>query len=129
MEINTLGVVAAITAFLSIWSGHVAVRKIEAVSRTIWLPTVVAIAFGLGLEYLSFVTDNLSMKIISGIVGITLLWDALEFTRQQHRIERGHAPANPNNPRHAVFLAKPNTRATTQDLLKREPRDNLVANN
>ncbi len=32
MELNYLGVVAALAAFLSIWWGHVGVRKIEATS-------------------------------------------------------------------------------------------------
>jgi len=121
MVINFLGLIAAAAAFLSIWIGHVAVRKVEAVSRTIWFPTIVTLALGLSLEYLSLITGNPSMKIVFGIVGVTLLWDSLELTRQQHRIKRGHAPANPNNPRHAFFLAELNSHATTQDLLKREP--------
>jgi len=56
-----------------------------------------------------------------GILGVTLLWDALEFYRQQRRIQRGHAPANPNNPRHARILAE-FTSATTIDWLDRDPR-------
>jgi hypothetical protein len=120
MEFNTLGLVAAITAFLSIWIGHVAVRKIEAASRTIWIPTLGAIVFGLTLEYLSLVTENISLKTALGITGSTLLWDTLEFTRQQHRVKKGHAPANPNNPRHAKILAE-HPSATTLDLLNRDP--------
>ena len=123
MQINTLGLIAALTTFLSIWIGHVSVRKIESTSRTIWIPTVIAIMLGLFTEYSSLITDNLSLKTALGITGITLLWDALEFTRQQKRIIKGHAPANPNNPRHARILAEPNSHATTLDLLKREPRN------
>jgi len=33
------------------------------------------------------------------------LWDAFEFYRQHYRIQSGHAPANPDNPRHARILA------------------------
>lgn len=117
---NWIGLVAALTAFFSIWAGHVAVRKIEAASRTIWIPTVIAILFGLITEYYSLITDNLPLKTAFGIIGITLLWDALEFTRQQKRIIKGHAPANPNNPRHAKILTD-NKSATTHDLLKRDP--------
>lgn len=123
MQINTLGLVAALTAFLSIWAGHVAVRKIEFISPTIWLPTIIFIALGIGVEYLSLATRNTQHAAIFGIIGITLLWDALEFTRQQKRIRKGHAPANSNNPRHARILAEPNSHATTNDLLKREPRN------
>lgn len=123
MTINPLGLIAAITAFLSIWFGHVAVRRIESVSPTVWLPTIVFIALSLFTEYYSLITDNRSLKITFGILGITLLWDALEIHRQQNRVKHGHAPANPNNPRHARFLAEPGSHATTVDLLKREPRE------
>jgi hypothetical protein len=61
-----------------------------------------------------------------GIFGITLLWDALEFTRQQKRIIKGHAPANPNNPRHAKILAEYKS-ATTHDLLNRDPIGRVVS--
>mgnify|MGYP001569961244 CR=1 FL=1 len=117
---NWIGLVAALTAFFSIWAGHVAVRKIEAESQTIWIPTVIAVVLGLITEYCSLITDNLPLKTAFGIIGITLLWDALEFTRQQKRIIKGHAPANPNNPRHVKILAEHKS-ATTLDLLKRDP--------
>lgn len=122
---NWLGLIAAATAFLSIWVGHVAVRKIEASSRTIWIPTLAAIVLGVLLEYLSLIMDNLLLKTAFGITGITLLWDALEFTRQQNRVKHGHAPANPNNPRHARIL-KEHPSATTVDLLNREPTDSQI---
>jgi hypothetical protein len=121
MELNTLGLVAAVTAFLSIWGGHVAVRKIEFISPTIWLPTVIFAGLGLIAEYLSAITVHHPLSVVLGILGITLLFDAFEFTRQQRRIRKGHAPANPGNPRHAAILADPNFHATTHDLLKREP--------
>lgn len=123
---NGIGLVAALTAFLSIWVGHVTVRKVESFSRTIWIPTVIALTLGLLTEYESLITDNLSLKIALGIAGITLLWDALEFTRQQRRIIKGHAPANPNNPRHAKILAEHKS-ATTLDLLKRNPIGHSVS--
>ncbi len=122
---NWLGLIAAATAFLSIWVGHVAVRKIESASRTIWVPTVTAIALGISLEYLSLIVENLLLKTAFGITGITLLWDALEFTRQQNRVKHGHAPANPNNPRHARIL-KEHPSATTIDLLNREPTGSQI---
>jgi hypothetical protein len=118
---NTLGLVAALTAFLSIWFGHVAVRKIESISPTVWLPTVIFAASGITLEYLSLIARNQHYATLLGILGITLIFDAYEFTRQQRRIRKGHAPANPSNPRHARYLSQPNSHATTHDLLKREP--------
>lgn len=117
---NLVGLAAALATFFGVWLGHVAVRKIEFVSPTIWLPTLIFAAMGLVTEYCSLTTDNLPLSAALGILGITLLWDALEFTRQQKRIRKGHAPANPNNPRHAKILAECSA-AITVDLLKREP--------
>ena len=117
---NGLGLIAAITAFFSIWMGHVAVRKIEFASPTIGLPKMICIALGIALEYFSLITVNRSLSTVFGIVGITILFDAFELARQQKRIIKGHAPANPNNPRHAKILAEHKS-ATTLDLLKREP--------
>ena len=117
---NTLGLVAAVTAFMSIWIGHVMVRKIESISQTIWLPMIIFTTLGLITEYCSLITDNLSLKTALGIIGIILLWDSFEIYRQQKRIIKGHAPANPNNPRHEKIL-KEYSSATTLDLLKREP--------
>lgn len=114
---NTLGLIAAIAAFLAVWFGHAAVRKIEFISPTIWLPTLLFAAAGLALEWLSLSTFNHRLSIVPGILGITLLFDALEFTRQQRRIREGHAPANLHNPRHVKILAK-YPAATTADLLK-----------
>jgi hypothetical protein len=129
MEINTLGLTAAVTAFISIWLGHVAVRKIEANARVIAIPIVISVVLGLITEYCSLITASLHLKVIFGIVGVTLLWDAFEFIRQQKRIIKGHAPANPNNLRHAAFLSAPNSHATTKDLLDRDPTGKLSTDN
>jgi len=43
------------------------------------------------------------VSTILGILGITLLWDALELVRQAQRVKIGRAPANPANPRHACL--------------------------
>jgi len=120
MEINTLGLVAAVTAFLTIWIGHIAVRKVEAESLNIKMPMSIAIALGLVAEFGALSTANRPLSTALGILGITLLWDAFEIYRQQNRIKHGHAPANPNNPRHVKILAEYPT-ATTLDLLKRDP--------
>jgi len=78
------------------------------------------------VEYLSLSTAHRPLSTIFGILGITLLFDALEFTRQQKRVKKGHAPANPNNPRHAKILAE-HSSATTFDLLKREPIGHVIS--
>jgi hypothetical protein len=118
--INLLGLIAALTAFFSIWFGHVAVRKIESISPTLWIPATIFVILGLSCEWISLKAFSLQIATIFGILGITLLFDAFELTRQQRRIMKGHAPANPDNPRHAKIL-KEYPAATAIDLLKREP--------
>ena len=120
MDINYIGLIAAASTFFGVWFGHVAVRKVESVSPTIWLPTIAFAAAGIIFEWLSVITPGLSLSTAFGILGFTLIWDGLEFTRQQNRIKKGHAPANPDNPRHARLLRE-HPSATTLDLLKRDP--------
>ncbi len=117
---NLIGLEAAAATFFSIWFGHVAVRKIEFISSTIRLPAGLFAAAGLVCEWFSLSSSDLSTSAVFGILGITLLWDALEFARQQARVRQGHAPANPLNPRHARILREYPT-ATILNLLGRDP--------
>lgn len=121
MELNLIGLASAAATFLGVWIGHVSVRKIEREVERIWIPSALAFFFGIGLELVSFSTPNLILSVMCGILGVTLFWDALEFYRQQKRIKEGHAPANPQNPRHAHILAT-HAKATTFDWLARNPR-------
>jgi uncharacterized protein DUF4491 len=118
---NPTGAVAALTAFAAIWFGHVAVRKIEYASPTIRVPAALFFFIGFVLEWVSLASRARATSTVLGILGITLVWDALELTRQQRRVRNGHAPANPRNPRHAALLTEPGSRATSVNLLKREP--------
>lgn len=120
MEINLIGVTAGLAAFMGIWFGHVAVRKIEYISSSVMIPTVLAALIGVCMEVGALLSANLYATTVLGILGVTFLWDAIEFYRQHKRVQFGHAPANPVNPRHARILAGSSS-ATTVDLLKREP--------
>lgn len=122
MEINFIGLASAAATFLGVWIGHVSVRKIEREVERIWIPSALALTLGIALELASFRTGSLILSAICGILGITLLWDSLELAyRQPKRVMKGHAPANPKNPRHAHILAAyPD--ATTIDWLDRDPR-------
>jgi integral membrane sensor domain MASE1 len=122
--LNGIGLVAAIATFLSVWLGHVSVRKIEYHAPKLWPPTVIAVLLGLALELGALLSDNLYVSAVLGIVGITVLFDALEFHRQFKRVKKGHAPANPNNPRHVPLLAT--GQATTIERLDREPTGRFV---
>ena len=120
MIVNLTGLVAALTAFFSIWFGHVAVRKLEFISPVIWLPAAAFAILGITCGWLSLLTSDFLLSTALGILGVAFLFDAFEFTRQQKRIIKGHAPANPSNPRHARLMHE-HASATTLDLLKRDP--------
>ena len=126
MEINFIGITAALAAFLGIWLGHVSVRIIERNAKTLLPPVLLAVVLGLALEAWSLLADHFLLNTALGVVGITILWDALEFVRQEKRVKKGHAPANSSNPRHAQILADYPS-ATTLDLLKRDPVGRSVA--
>jgi Domain of unknown function (DUF4491) len=128
MDLNYVGLVAAASTFTGIWFGHVAVRKIESISPTIWLPTAAFALVGSLFEWFSLLTSHVLLSTATGILGITFLFDAIEFSRQQNRIRKGHAPANPNNPRHARLMREYPS-VITLDLLKRDPIGKPVAPN
>jgi hypothetical protein len=110
----------AIATFLGIWWGHVGVRLLERKLTRVEPAAIALVAAGLGLNLYSLFAPNLTIAGVCSIIGITLLWDAYELFRQQKRVIKGHAPANPANPRHAAYLAA-GGHATTEDLLDREP--------
>ncbi len=125
MELQWIGLVSAAATFVGIWFGHVAVRVVEARVEMLWKPIAFSLALGLGLEYWSLVSNSRIVSAAIGILGVTLLWDSFEFWRQQKRIIKGHAPANPDNPRHARIMRE-SQGATTLDLLNRNPVGRIV---
>lgn len=120
MERNFIGIVSAFAAFSGIAFGHVLVRWLEYHSARLWVPFLFFGALGFFFEFLSLNIASLYAKAALGILGFTFLWDAIELLRQQRRVRRGHAPANPRNPRHRRFLELPNSSATTVDVLTDE---------
>jgi hypothetical protein len=120
MTLNGMGLIAAAATFLGVWIGHVAVRRIEYHSPTIWAPAGAALLLGLFMELGALLSENPYISATLGIFGITVLWDALEFWRQHQRVKKGHAPANPDNPRHACLLQS-SEGPTIIDWLDRNP--------
>ncbi len=118
--VELTGLWMALATFLGIWWGHVGVRWLEAHVTSIWPSVIVLALAGLVLNISSLFAPTLALSGVASIIGMTLFWDAFEMYRQQKRILKGHAPANPNNPRHAAVLAA--GKGTTQDLLDREPQ-------
>lgn len=120
MTLQWIGLISGAATFTGVWLGHVLVRKVEFVAPKIWLPISIAVVTGLALEALSLASQDDMLSVFLGILGITLLWDGFEFWRQERRVIKGHAPANPQNPRHVRILAS-HPSATTVDLLDRYP--------
>ncbi len=119
--LNTLGIVSATATFMGVWLGHVAVRRIDFTTGNLLPPILTTLGLGLCVETFSLLAGDAAISAGLGILGITFMWDSFEFIRQERRIRKGHAPANPNNPRHARILQE-SPAATTLDWLKREPR-------
>ncbi|MBW6473856.1 MAG: DUF4491 family protein [Anaerolineaceae bacterium] len=120
MTINPIGMLTAITTIITIWFGHVMVRRVEARVERVEPAIAVCIFLGLFFGTGAVLVDSNQHSAILGIIGITFLWDALEIKRQQKRVKMGHAPANPKNPRHLTILTEFAT-ATPVDILDREP--------
>ena len=121
MALNFLGIVSALTAFLGIWLGHVAVRLIEARSDDLRIPMFGTGLLGVGGISLSLLMNSSYLTAICGILGVVFIWDTLELYRQENRVKQGHAPANLDNPRHARILAD-HPPASVVDWLNRNPR-------
>lgn len=120
MQINVVGLISALVTFLGIAFGHIAVRWIEFRIVHLWIPVLLFLFGGIAMETTSLASTNLPSKIIWGILGFIFLWDAVELFRQERRVRRGHAPANPKNRRHRRFLELPSSAATIIDLLRDE---------
>ncbi len=120
-NLNWIGLISALTTFLTIAFGHIMVRELEYRIHTIKPAITICIFLGIGLEIGALLADSRTTSAIFGIIGITVLWDGFEFYRQQKRVIKGHAPANPDNPRHQRILSQSPT-ATTINIIDRDPR-------
>lgn len=94
--ISYTGPVLAITVFITIGAGHVMVRYLNYHFGT--KPGIPFLLAGIALMgYSLFVQSDLWSSVI-GIIGMTVLWDGIEFYRQEKRVLKGHAPENPKRP-------------------------------
>ncbi len=86
----------ALVTVLTIWFGHVMVRKVNYHFGTKPVPVVALV--GVGALVVSLFIQDFTLSGGLGIIGITTLWDAFELVRQENRIKKGHAPMNPKRP-------------------------------
>ena len=119
-ELQFAGFWMAVATFVGIWSGHVGVRWLEAHSPHVVPPALILFAIGLALNIYSLFAPTFVLAGVTSIYGITVIWDGVEMFRQQRRVQHGHSPANPNNPRHAAYLKA--GIATTAEFLDRDPQ-------
>ncbi len=112
-----MGLFLATTLLIGIWSGHILVRKIEFSAFDLRVPIVAFCTIGIILVTLSLVNRSNLLSGVFGILGIIFFWNGIESHHQENRVKRGHAPANPLNPRHQRILMNFPS-ATTVNLLK-----------
>jgi len=96
MSLQWAGPVLAAITLGTIGFGHVAVRKVNYLYGT--KPSPHVFILGLLILYFSLKASNDILSASLGIIAVTFMWDAYELIRQEERIRRGHAPANPNRP-------------------------------
>lgn len=87
MTFNGIGVVTAIATFLSVWLGHVSVRKIEYHTPRLWVPMLIA---------LSLFVEAIWGSALLGVFGASIVWGATELRDQAVRAELGWYRFNPN---------------------------------
>ncbi|MBI5567574.1 MAG: DUF4491 family protein [Chloroflexi bacterium] len=121
---NWIGLVAALATFFSVWLGHVSVRAVEYRAASLTRPTIVYLALSAAAYLGSVLSGEVWLSAALGIAGTTLWFDALELRRQFKRVIKGHAPANPQNPRHTPYLASGH--ATPINWLDRAPDGHLA---
>jgi len=119
MTLEYAGLAAATATFGGVWFGHVAVRKLEYVSKNLIVPMMLFASTGLASEALALASGAFAVSAFFGILGATLLYDVLELRRQERRVLEGRARANALNPRHRAALET--GKATLEDPLDREP--------
>lgn len=102
---NFHGIIFGILTFLGIWSGHVLVRKLEYRLPDIqWISIFLGLAGAACLYFSTRIPSFLTSGILA-LAGMLLIVDGVECRHQEKRVIIGHAPANPNNPRHQRILA------------------------
>ena len=95
MTLQWTGPILAAITLATIGFGHLMVRRINYLYGTKPIPIVAVL--GLLFLFLSLRMADLASAVL-GIVGVTTLWDAVELYRQEERVRRGRAPANPDRP-------------------------------
>ena len=89
MNFQWVGLILAISTFVTIAMGHVLVRKLHPLFGTrLGIPFMV---FGSVVMAISVFLDSNLLSGVLGIVAITTFWDGLEFFRQEKRVKKGHA--------------------------------------
>jgi hypothetical protein len=105
-SLNLIGIYLGVIVFLAIGAGHVLVRKIDYHFSNTWIVSLAFFIAGLVAVGLSFLVDSEILSGFLGVLGIIVFWDGIELIHQEKRVIKGHAPANPKNPRHQRILQK-----------------------
>ena len=96
MTVEWAGPVLAAVTVVTIWLGHVMVRKVNYLFGSV--PAIPLFFIGSGILTASLFVSSDLLSAVLGIVGVTTLWDCVELIRQENRIRKGHAAENPKRP-------------------------------
>jgi hypothetical protein len=89
MSLQWAGLTLSAATFGTIACGHILVRRLHPKWGT--KPGIPLMLLGLVLMVISIFFDSNLISGVLGIVGITTIWDGIEFYRQEKRVQRGHA--------------------------------------
>lgn len=91
---NLLGLAIGLCTFLVIGLFHPLVIKGEYYFgvRCWWWFLVLGIVTG----FLSWLSDDLFLSVLAGVVAFSSLWSIGEIFEQRHRVQKGWFPRNPN---------------------------------
>ncbi|MDR3222901.1 MAG: DUF4491 family protein [Methanobrevibacter sp.] len=88
------GIIIGLISFLIIGILHPVVIKGEYyIGKKIW---PIFLLLGIVFLAISLALNDLTISIISGILGFSLLWSIHEVYEQEKRVKRGWFPYNPN---------------------------------
>jgi len=113
------GLLLGLTVIAGIWTGHILVRRIEFSTVHLKIPIVAFFSTGILLAILSLFSKSNLLSGVLGILGIIFFWNGIETHHQENRVKKGHAPANPQNPRHRQILVDYPS-ATIENILKHD---------
>ena len=95
MELNSSGIILAVSTFIIIGVFHPIVIKVEYYSGTRLWPLF--LLFGIACVTVALFIADIFWSALLGVLGATCLWSIGEIFEQKKRVEKGWFPKNPKH--------------------------------